>query len=59
MTEKDIVDLVKNDPWMMSVLREAEVLGLPNWMIGAGFSLQNLLDIYPPQEYYSKSYVYI
>ena len=37
MNEKDIIELVKSDKWMMDVLREAEKLNLPEWMIGAGF----------------------
>ena len=37
MTEKDILDLIKRDKWMMDVLRVAEKLNLPDWIIGAGF----------------------
>ena len=44
MNERDIVELVKADPWMMSVLREAEKLHLPEWMIGAGFIRNKVWD---------------
>src|SRR3989344_341827 len=37
MTEKDILDLIKIDKWMMDILRVAEKLNLPDWIIGAGF----------------------
>lgn len=44
MNEMDIANLVENDDWMMSVLREAESLGLPDWMIGAGFLRNRVWD---------------
>jgi len=37
MTEKDILELIKEDPWMMRVIQEAEKLNLKDWIIGAGF----------------------
>lgn len=37
MTEDDIEDLVRRDPWMMRVLTTAEEVNLPDWWIGAGF----------------------
>lgn len=37
MTEKDIIEIIKKDSWMMDVLIEAEKLNLPDWMIAAGF----------------------
>ncbi len=37
MKEKDLVQMIKEDNWMMDVLREASRLNLPDWMIGAGF----------------------
>lgn len=37
MTEQDIVDVISNDSQMMDVLRIAEELNLPDWLIGAGF----------------------
>jgi hypothetical protein len=36
-SENDIAQLIKDDEWMMSVLRAAESLELPDWWIGAGF----------------------
>lgn len=44
MNEADIVDLVNDDKWMMSVLKEAENLSLPDWMIGAGFLRNKVWD---------------
>lgn len=44
MSEQEIAGLVKNDPWMMAVLREAESLHLPDWMIGAGFLRNKVWD---------------
>ncbi len=37
MSNKDILTLIKDDPWMMDVLSRAEKLNLPDWIIGAGF----------------------
>ena len=42
--EQDIINLIKADTWMMSVLREAEKLELPDWMIGAGFLRNKVWD---------------
>lgn len=36
MTEKDILDLIEKDEWMMDVLRVVRTLNLPDWIIGAG-----------------------
>ncbi|MDP1688924.1 MAG: nucleotidyltransferase family protein [bacterium] len=44
MNEQDILNLVKRDGWMMSVLQEAEKLHLPDWMIGAGFLRNKVWD---------------
>ena len=44
MTEKDIVNLIQNDEWMMRVLRVARDLNLPQWMIGAGFVRNKVWD---------------
>ncbi len=44
MTEPDIVELIKKDEWMMSVLRTARSLELPDWMIGAGFVRNKVWD---------------
>lgn len=37
MTEDDILALIRQDDWMMEVLRTAAKLDLPDWMVGAGF----------------------
>lgn len=37
MTEKEILDLIENDPWMMKIIFTASSLNLPDWIIGAGF----------------------
>lgn len=37
MTEADILAIIESDTEMMRLLRAAESLGLPQWMIGAGF----------------------
>lgn len=44
LTEKDILDLIKKDKWMMEVLRAAESLHLPDWWIGAGFVRSKVWD---------------
>ena len=44
MDEADIINLVKDDSWMPSVLQEAESLNLPDWMIGAGFLRNKVWD---------------
>ncbi len=44
MTEQDIIQMVKNDEWMMNVLTEANKLNLPDWIIGAGFLRNKVWD---------------
>jgi uncharacterized protein len=44
MTESDILDLIRADPWMMRVLHAAAGLSLPDWMIGAGFVRNKVWD---------------
>jgi hypothetical protein len=44
MKEMDIIHLVERDEWMMSVLRTARTLNLPDWMIGAGFIRNKIWD---------------
>lgn len=44
MTEQDILDLIAKDEWMMRVLKTARSLGLPDWMIGAGFVRNKVWD---------------
>ncbi len=44
MTEQDILNLISKDEWMMSNLRFAEKLNLPDWIIGAGFVRNKVWD---------------
>lgn len=44
MNEKDIIDIIKSDPWMMEVLGIARSLGLKDWAIGAGFVRNKIWD---------------
>ncbi len=37
MRENDIIELIQKDAGMMRILARAERLGLPDWIIGAGF----------------------
>ena len=44
MNEKDIIDIIKSDLWMMEVLGIARSLGLKDWAIGAGFVRNKIWD---------------
>jgi uncharacterized protein len=44
MTEQDIINLIKEDKWMIDILHTAEKLNLPDWMIGAGFVRNKVWD---------------
>ncbi len=44
MTDSEILDLIRADPWMMRVLHAAAALNLPDWMIGAGFVRNKVWD---------------
>lgn len=44
MTEKDILNLIEKDPWMMKVILTASSLSLPDWIIGAGFVRNKVWD---------------
>lgn len=44
MTKEEIVELIRNDDWMMSVLKTAKTLDLPGWYIGAGFIRSKVWD---------------
>ena len=50
-TEADLVSLVSADEWMMRVLRAAETLHLPEWMIGAGFVRSKVWDYLSNKEH--------
>ena len=43
-TEADIVRIIKDDPWMMDVLKMVKKLNLPDWWIGAGFIRSKVWD---------------
>lgn len=44
MTEKDIIQVIKRDGWMMDVLTIVAKLKLPDWWIGAGFVRSKVWD---------------
>ena len=44
MTDSEILDLIRADPWMMRVLGAAAAQGLADWMIGAGFLRNKVWD---------------
>ena len=44
MTKEDIVQLIRNDDWMMKILRTTKTLNLPDWYIGAGFIRSKVWD---------------
>lgn len=44
MTEKAILNLIEKDEWMMNILRVAEKLNFPDWVIGAGFVRNKVWD---------------
>lgn len=44
MNEKDILNLIRKDEWMMRILRTAEKLNFPDWVIGAGFVRNKVWD---------------
>jgi uncharacterized protein len=45
MNKQDIVKIAEQDSWMMDVLRAAQSLYLPDWMIGAGFVRNKVWDV--------------
>lgn len=42
--EQDIIQLVKNDEWMMDILLNAKLLDLPDWWVCAGFVRSKIWD---------------
>lgn len=44
MNEKFIIDLIERDPWRMEILRAIKELNLPDWLVGAGFVRNPVLD---------------
>ncbi|WP_080844535.1 nucleotidyltransferase family protein [Cytobacillus gottheilii] len=43
-TEEDIIELIREDPWMMNLLRAVQSLHLPDWWICAGFVRSKIWD---------------
>ncbi|KQL52624.1 hypothetical protein AN964_03140 [Heyndrickxia shackletonii] len=43
-TENDILQLVREDKWMMDILRTAKTLNLPDWWVCAGFVRSKIWD---------------
>ena len=43
-SEQDIINLVKNDAWMMSIVEAAKTLHLPDWWVCAGFIRSKVWD---------------
>ena len=44
MTEKDILNLIQDDKWMMEIISTASAINLPQWIIGAGFVRNKVWD---------------
>jgi len=44
MNEHDILQIIKEDDWMMEILKTARKLDLPDWWIGAGFVRSKVWD---------------
>ena len=42
--EKDVIELIKQDEWMMGVLKATKLLNLPDWWICAGFVRSKIWD---------------
>jgi uncharacterized protein len=43
--EKDIIQLIKEDEWMMDILRAVKSLNLPDWWVCAGFVRSKIWDV--------------
>jgi uncharacterized protein len=43
--EKDIIRLIKDDKWMMDILRAVKSLNLPDWWVCAGFVRSKIWDV--------------
>ncbi len=43
-TEKDVLNLIESDEWMMDILRVAKSLNLPDWWVCAGFVRTKVWD---------------
>lgn len=42
--EENIIHLIRNDSWMMDILKTAQILQLPDWWICAGFVRSKIWD---------------
>ncbi len=45
MDKETILTLIRNDTWMMNILKAAQGLKLSDWMIGAGFVRNRVWDV--------------
>ncbi|WNB91152.1 nucleotidyltransferase family protein [Bacillus sp. NEB1478] len=43
-TKKDIIQLIKNDQWMMEILKAVKAIDLPEWWVCAGFVRSKIWD---------------
>nr|WP_160155453.1 nucleotidyltransferase family protein [Geobacillus sp. TFV-3] len=43
--DKDIIQLIKEDEWMMDILRAVKSLNLPDWWVCAGFVRSKIWDV--------------
>lgn len=50
-TEKDVLNLIDSDKWMMDILRAAKSLNLPDWWVCAGFVRTKVWDTLHGQDY--------
>lgn len=44
MNEEKVISLIKEDSWMMDILKSAKSLNLPDWWIYAGFVRSKIWD---------------
>lgn len=44
-TEEDILKVINEDEWMMSILKAAKSLNLPDWWVCAGFVRSKIWDV--------------
>lgn len=44
-TKEDIIDVIREDSWMMEILRVARTLNLPDWWVCAGFVRSKIWDV--------------
>lgn len=44
-TEEDVTEIIRQDSWMMEILKAASTLNLPDWWICAGFVRAKIWDV--------------